>query len=485
MALAVPRRVVFLPEGYDETEYDLFFEDVRRLVRQVISDESAPFSFAQKYLAVDAKWVSSKSSGIPFSTYASKKHTAFGLFRNLEAPLRLVEASSWSYRAAREACGDCSSEDVVVVVANDDFYGGLGDDVVIATRSLSSGALALRHELGHVLGDLGEEYDGGEDYSGDNFAKLARPCAPNEVPAKIFTEEGFLRRVWPCSHWIDNESSPSPPRSSSSRVAIAEWPFAAPPLTRRFKSHLPRAVIDISVAGGLGVVVYVDEALVLAFAPSNLDRSFATATVGNLRGRNHVIRVNSTTRPPPEVPWPPPILCHIQVRLEEDAIGPPFATFDARGRIVGYRPTYRDCLMRDVALSCFCPVCRRAILDRILDFVLRNNYRNLEGSWHRHGLLSIKPPPQTMSRLKPSPTGCWQLTVDATPELSSKKSITLEDPSCSYEQHYPRQLPFVALLLAIILFFSRHTQRRQQACKRRGRAGDLDDDDGRRRNNVA
>ena len=34
--------------------------------------------------------------------------------------------------------------------------------------------LALRHELGHILGDIGEEYDAGGDYSGPNFAETRR-----------------------------------------------------------------------------------------------------------------------------------------------------------------------------------------------------------------------------------------------------------------------------------------------------------------------
>lgn len=47
--------------------------------------------------------------------------------------------------------------DRIVLLANDHQYGGLGDDVAIVTASRASGALALRHELGHTLGDFGEE----------------------------------------------------------------------------------------------------------------------------------------------------------------------------------------------------------------------------------------------------------------------------------------------------------------------------------------
>jgi hypothetical protein len=43
------------------------------------------------------------------------------------------------------------------------YYGGLGDEVAIFTSSPTSGGLALRHELGHILADVGE---------GDYFASV-------------------------------------------------------------------------------------------------------------------------------------------------------------------------------------------------------------------------------------------------------------------------------------------------------------------------
>lgn len=54
------------------------------------------------------------------------------------------------------------------VIGNDDYYGGLGGEFVIATRSETSGTIVLRHEMGHNLIKVGEEYDGGEVYSGVN-----------------------------------------------------------------------------------------------------------------------------------------------------------------------------------------------------------------------------------------------------------------------------------------------------------------------------
>lgn len=454
-----PKRLIFASEGYEETEREAFLDDVRRLVREVITDPSAPFFFAKKYLGVDAVWVASRQSGIPFGRYDSPKNTAFGLYRDSRAPLRVVEPSSWSYKAARAKAGGEDDEAVVVLLANDDFYGGLGDEVVIATRSLTSGALALRHELGHVLGDLGEEYDGGEDFSGDNFAVRPIPCGVSSRSPRIVHLDGVDRRMWDCAHWLGNDFKSLP---SSSQLAVAEWPFSPPPFSWKFDTNLTTATIDLSVAGGLDIVVFLDGRLVLAFAPASRDRSFATVTVENLERRTrHVVQINATKHLPSHF-WPPPILCHLQIRLDEQRDTPPFATFDSHGKIVGYRPTYRGCLMRDVTLSCFCRVCRRAILDRLLDFALRNNYQSLEGTWRRDGVLSQKPP--TPSRLIPSPTGCWQLTVD-TPDLS--KSIRLEHPSCVSRHKGNYTLEILSVVLFVCLCVRPWAQKRRKTSRLR------------------
>jgi hypothetical protein len=132
---------------------------------------------------------------------------------------------------------------------NDPYYGGLGDKIAIISASITSGALALTHELGHNFMDVGEEYvfvgrsrlhattanhypplpppppyrryDGGWDYSGENFAATRRPCSEAELaagprpvgPAGGGGAGGAARRmVWAClpwAHWLD-EAQPEP-----------------------------------------------------------------------------------------------------------------------------------------------------------------------------------------------------------------------------------------------------------------------------------
>lgn len=71
----------------------------------------------------------------------------------------------------RAACQSTDACDYPIVLGNDRFYGGMGGKFVIVTASPHNGPLILRHELGHTIIDVGEEYDGGFNYSGVNAAK--------------------------------------------------------------------------------------------------------------------------------------------------------------------------------------------------------------------------------------------------------------------------------------------------------------------------
>jgi hypothetical protein len=80
--------------------------------------------------------------------------------------------------------------------------GGLGGEFVISTSSKTSGTLVIRHELGHNLIPVGEEYDGGWVYRGVNSA--------HSLPAD-----------W--SHWLTNTSAAE--TEERNRVVLQEYPW--------------------------------------------------------------------------------------------------------------------------------------------------------------------------------------------------------------------------------------------------------------------
>jgi hypothetical protein len=74
----------------------------------------------------------------------------------------------------------------------------------VVTSSLANGPLVLRHELGHSIIDIGEEYDGGSEYYGVNSAKdLTSPL--------------------PWHHWLSLDPG-IPPRIERSVMPLQTYP---------------------------------------------------------------------------------------------------------------------------------------------------------------------------------------------------------------------------------------------------------------------
>uniref|UniRef100_A0A7S3K1J4 Uncharacterized protein n=1 Tax=Aureoumbra lagunensis TaxID=44058 RepID=A0A7S3K1J4_9STRA len=394
------RHLIFLSEAYGEDEENDFVRDVQRMVHEVL-DES--FSHVAPLLAVEAIWIPSRRSGVPrVPRPPMRPQTAFGLFRDSSAPLRLVEPGPRSYRLAKKICHETlsrtlCSDSVLILLANDPYYGGLGDDIIIVTNSKSSGVLALRHELGHALGDVGEEYDAGIDYSGANFATSPMPCPKNYKPRIEYLFDGVERTIYDCVQWLGADNKNLQPKNAS--LALAEWPWQRPPFLRTF--HTPQAnhkwhtTLELSVAGGLGLTASIVPAeqkahidLPLIFKSSSsydnpLDRCFATAQIVLNPGTTYTLRLDEDVflRKHSIVyqnfSWSPQkLLCHVQLHLEqlqhqqniniENTRLGVYPIFDLHRKLVGYRPTRCTCLMRDVTAGHFCQCCRDLILRRLL-----------------------------------------------------------------------------------------------------------------------
>ena len=226
--------LVFLSEGY--TTRASFDADVARLSAEVFTSPDAAFYAVSPLLQIHAVYVPSRESGVGFERAGD---TAFRLYRE-DRTLRSILPSRDSYaKAKRLATAAVPGYNFAVILVNTPFYGGLGDEIAIVSASPTSGAVALRHELGHVFADMGEEYDAGLDYSGRNFAKTARPCAPGEQARLVGG-----RHVWQCIPWVPwlSDSLLSPPGQLSSSAArgglFAGKPSALAPIpTERAALH--------------------------------------------------------------------------------------------------------------------------------------------------------------------------------------------------------------------------------------------------------
>lgn len=320
-------------DGYTSAERERFFEDARRTSDDLFKGETF-----RSYLAlfnVYAVFVPSQDSGI---TDLSSKSTALGLYRDPAGSKRAIMIRNVG--AAERALKLAPATDYPILLANDEFYGGLGGRYAITTRSTSSGTIVLRHELGHNFGNVGEEYDGGQVYQGANHS--SSPQAP-----------------W--SHWAQGSMETF---ESERLIGAYLWKnLARGGWSESFRVPQGSATFDffISTVGWSSpddVLIKIDGKRVDVVGKYHTDRSFFDPAAGPaaLAPGDHVIDVSENLKDGDNV------LASIEAHaypagydFTPDRVGA-FATFDEDGSHVGYRPTHRSCLMREMRSYKFCAV---------------------------------------------------------------------------------------------------------------------------------
>jgi len=240
--------------------------------------------------------------------------------------------------------------DYPTLIGNDDYYGGLGGEFTISTRSLTSGTIVLRHEYGHNLVNVGEEYDGGQSYSGVNHART-------------------LSVGW--THWLSNQTLPL--RAQQSRLVIQQhsWyllhngPFEIP-----FKTDgsYPRWLLTYSISGAPqsnDVKIFLDGVLIPFRSENTMDRTFNYLYSNNgFSEGSHILRFEAGTKVTSKEDVQLQ-LCNFEIteyqdedlyRTDRTFIGA-YNTYRLGGTLVGYRPDHETCLMRNMSSPDFCVVC--------------------------------------------------------------------------------------------------------------------------------
>ncbi|KAI6301582.1 hypothetical protein MCOR07_010364 [Pyricularia oryzae] len=155
--------LIFFGDGYTEAEKDKFFDDAMALATELTDGRT--FADVLPVMNWWAGFTASNESGIGVG--GVPKDTVYGLYRD-GTELRGVYYDKPD--VARAACSSTTACDYPLLLGNDDLYGGLGGEFTVTTASRVNGAVILRHELGHSIIGVGEEYDGGEVYRGVNSA---------------------------------------------------------------------------------------------------------------------------------------------------------------------------------------------------------------------------------------------------------------------------------------------------------------------------
>jgi hypothetical protein len=321
-------------DGYTEAEKARFFEDAQRMTDDLFKENT--FKSYLPLFNVHAVFVPSNESGI---SDGDSKDTALGLERWPSGSKRAIMPGNYS--AIERALDLSPATDYPILMANDDYYGGLGGRYAITTRSPQSGSMVLRHELGHNFGNVGEEYDGGSAYMGANFSR-----------------NGNNPRWRP---WIEGE-----PRAYQGRALFGEYPWQNlqdGPLTYDFnvpRSEQPQPVrFDISSVGWetpQDVAILLDGQPVEAQGVFTDDRSFFRFERNDLTPGRHRLEIRE------EVHDGDNVLALARAAAYEPGYDTTpdkiqaFPNFDDDGDHVGYRPTHESCLMRDMRTLKFCSV---------------------------------------------------------------------------------------------------------------------------------
>lgn len=328
--------LTFVGDGYTESEKEKFFNDVAALTDDLFLGQT--FASYKSLFNIYAVFVPSKDSGI---TDLQRKNTAFGLYRSPAGSKRAIMPGN--PRAIDQALALAPKTDYPIVIANDDFYGGLGGRYAITSSSRESGKIVLRHELGHNFGGVGEEYDGGSVYSGANSSATSNVPWKHwlkDIQPKVINDMRFLggAYVW---------------QNLAQKSVVQSFNFPAPNEKGPFWFEVQVSSVgwqDLS-----DVEILLDGRKLEIMGRGTSDRSFFnTRRIQDLAPGHHQLEVREVNHDGDN------ILAFANLYAYEadyDFTGATgaFKTYDERNRIT-YRPTHENCIMRDMLHHSFCPI---------------------------------------------------------------------------------------------------------------------------------
>ncbi|KAI9290891.1 hypothetical protein K502DRAFT_353517 [Neoconidiobolus thromboides FSU 785] len=335
--------VVFMGDGYTASEKTKFFSDISRLTTDMF--EGPTFKSWLPLFNIWAIHVESVDSGIG---YNGAKNTPFKLYREA-GQLRAIFTGNSNY--ARQICQLTGSNacDYPSLIANDDYYGGLGGEFVISTKSARTGTVVLRHEMGHNFVSVGEEYDNGQVYSGVNAATSINTGWKNWISGPVREEKAIYRLLeYPWHNLANGQKS----FTFTSDGKFKRWYL----------------LTSVTAAGEANSLEFVLDGKVLPWqARGSDDREFYDwrGEQGFTAG-THTLTVRSKTASTnQDIPrMIASVTLHEfgdenEFKIANDNYSA-YPTWDVNRRKT-YRPTNAGCLMRNMTHNSFCNVCKEGM----------------------------------------------------------------------------------------------------------------------------
>jgi hypothetical protein len=336
--------ITILGDGYTLAEKQKYYDDVNRMVNDLFKEVT--FKSYLPLFNIYAVFVPSKDSGI---TDTVNRTTAFDLYRSPRNSKRGVMPGNRSAIEKAIKLVDAYT-DYPIIIANDDYYGGLGGRYAITTRSLDSGSMVLRHELGHNFSNVGEEYDGGQVYSGANFSSSKNVPWKHWIKGnQVAVHEGkFLTGAY---LWQD----------LGKKDYVEKFEFPA-----KGEHSFDLKISSVGWASKDDVKVYLDGDELELNGVFTKDRSFFRTKRVKIANGKHELKIVDHNRDGDNVlAFANGYAYPKSFDFSHGKVGA-FNVFDNNQRQRGYRPTENLCLMRDMRSKVFCSVDQENIWIRFL-----------------------------------------------------------------------------------------------------------------------
>ncbi len=334
-------------DGYTLGEKEKFFADAMRTTKELFTGHT--FASYLPLFNVFAVFVPSNTSGIGDG---EPKDTALKLYRSPKGSKRAIIPGNAG--AADAAIALAPATDFPILLANDNYYGGLGGEFAVSTSSVRSGMIVLRHELGHNFGSVGEEYDGGYVYAGANFS------SSRDAHWSYWADSGYH------ANEVLNLGGEYMWQNLAGHSVKMNFTFPAPG-----PAGVPLFSASISSVGWEtpnDVEIAIDGKPIRLQGDFHDDRNFYDLGPTNQLPQGiHVLTASENIHDGDNVLAYVRLYAHApDYDFTPDRVGA-YAVFNDSGLKMGYRPTHNSCLMRNMQTPNFCVVDKENMWLRFLD----------------------------------------------------------------------------------------------------------------------
>jgi hypothetical protein len=303
--------IAFVGEGYGGDEIETFRTDVKRFTKLMLSEE--PYASLRDRINIRGVLVPSADSGVDEPTKGVWRSTSLGAsFNSFSSPRYLLTESN---RSVRDVAANVPY-DTLVIMVNHDRYGGGGlyNRFCTFTAHGPFAGYLLMHEFGHSFGGLADEYYTSSTAYTDFYSQDVEPVAPN-ITALL--EPGALK-------WADLVTPGTELPTVWNKDEYDEADLAYQAERRKLNAEIAEAARSGASA-------------------AEIDR------LQRAEDRHALTRVAA-----------------VDEFMEAGGLVGIVGAFEGAGYVSSglYRPAV-DCLMFSRGVKPLCPVCRRAVLERI------------------------------------------------------------------------------------------------------------------------